>query len=92
MLGKLLNSFLRKLPLDGYKTALGAVLLVVAVASAGLSDIVQVFPQAESLGRIQHYLVLVLDFVENYAEIIGVPTVYLGLIHKYIKFKQDSYF
>ena len=92
MIEKILKFILSKLPFDGYKTIIGAVFLALAAGSAGLADVIALFPQNETLGQIQHYFVLVLDFVENYGENIGIPVVYLGLIHKYIKLKKDSYF
>lgn len=92
MIEKILNFILSKLPLDGYKTIIGAVFLALAAGSAGLADVISLFPQNETLATVQHYLVVILDFVEHYGESIGIPVVYLGLIHKYIKMKKDSYF
>lgn len=75
-----IKGFLDKLPLDGYKTILSVLFLLITVAS-------QVLPQYAPI------LVPIAEMLKPYVNIltdVSIGTMTLGLFHKVLKTKAES--
>lgn len=75
-----IKGFLDKLPLNGYKTILSVVFLLISVAS-------QVLPQYAPI------LVPIAEMLKPYVDIIAdvsIGTMTLGFFHKVLKTKADK--
>jgi hypothetical protein len=88
-MNSIINRVLSLLPLDGYKTTLGAILVALSMLAAVLADAALMLPQIDQLEMVVPYVVSVLNYIARYAEAVGVPALYVGLIHKWTKVREE---
>lgn len=71
--------------LDGKKTIIGAVLVVLAAALEALKQLAPMFPQAPFLAEASSSLQALLGAVQPYLAELGVGFVAVGAVHKVAK-------
>ena len=89
----IINYLLSKIPYNNTKTLIGAFLVALAFFTSGLADVLTMIPESwmvfEIIDQAVEYSVQMLDLVSPYLNELGIPTIFIGLFHKWVK-RVDS--
>lgn len=84
-----LNKFLSKLPIfseiNGYKTIIGATIVVVGSLLSGTNELIGMFPDVTILTQIHGLLNQVIEPLIKISDFFGWGFIYLGVGHKALK-------
>ena len=80
-----LNKLLSLLPLNGVKTAVGCVVIVVSYLVAMVTDLIPVLPQYPVLDQALDVLTIVLKYASQIAAYVGFTYAGVGALHKGVK-------
>ena len=77
--------FLREL--DGYKEVLACILILFTALDTALIDIITLLPDVPVLAQIQTGLTKAVEFLGTLGELVGIPVLAAGALHRRAKEK-----
>ena len=85
----IVNFIFRQFPivkqLDGYKTILAAVFILLSAVLGALPDVIALLPGYEALGQAQQVIEYVLKYLQQLLEMLGYSFAGAGLLGKWAK-------